>query len=499
MEILHNLELGLLVASSGQNLMLCFVGVLLGTLVGVLPGIGPTASVAMLLPLTLFLPPTGAMIMLAGIYYGCQYGGSTTAILVNLPGEASTMITCIDGHQMARNGRAGAALTIAALGSFFAGTIATFLIAAASPPLALIATSFSAAEYFSLMVLGLMGAVVLAHGSVIKAIGMVCLGLLLGMIGTDVNSGAFRFTMGIPNLLEGINFGVVAMGLFGISEIMANLGTRTATSQIQKVGSLYPSRQELRDSAAPVVRGTAIGSLLGLLPGSGALISSIASYAVEKGLSRHPERFGKGAVEGVAGPESANNAGAQTSFIPMLTLGIPSNPVMAMMIGALMMQGIVPGPLVMEQQPELFWGLIASMWIGNLMLLVINLPLIGLWVKLLSIPYRILFPAILVICAIGVYSLSGARFDIFMLVMFGALGYFAQKLGCELAPLVLGFILAPMLEENLRRALLLADGSATTFFVRPLSAFLLCLAAMVLLLSFVPSIRRSRRELPADD
>jgi len=495
MELLDNLMLGFSVAFTLENLTYAFLGCLLGTLVGVLPGLGPVPTIAMLLPITYVLPPVAGLIMLAGIYYGTQYGGSTTAILVNLPGETSAVVTVLDGHQMAKNGRAGAALSIAAIGSFFAGSVATLLIAAFAPPLAEVAFAFGPAEYFSLMVLGLIGAVVLASGSLSKAICMILLGLLLGMVGTDVNSGVARYDFSIPELQDGIDFAIVAMGVFGLSEIMANLELKEQRVEIaDKVGSLYPSKQEVREAWPAVIRGTALGSALGLLPGGGSVLSAFASYTLEKKISKNPERFGKGHPAGLAGPESANNAGAQTSFIPLLTLGIPGNAVMALMVGAMTIHNIQPGPQVMSSHPELFWGLIASMWIGNLMLVVLNLPLIGLWVKLLRVPYRMLFPAILVFCTIGVYSLNYNVFDIFVFAIFGIIGYIWSKLRCEGAPLLLGLVLGPMMEENFRRALLLSRGDFTAFITRPLSASLLAAAALLIVLVTLPALRKKRDE-----
>ncbi len=500
MEILHNLLIGFEVAVSPINLLYCLIGVLLGTLIGVLPGVGPLATIAMLLPVTFSLSPVAALIMLAGIYYGAQYGGSTTSILVNIPGEASSVVTCIDGYQMARQGRAGPALAIAALGSFFAGCVATLVIATAAPPLAEVALKFGPAEYFSLMVFGLIAATVLAHGSLIKAIAMVILGLLLGLIGTDVNSGVLRFTFDIPELADGIGFVTVAMGMFGIAEIISNLEQKGAREVfVKKVTHLYPTKNDLKRSWKAVLRGTGIGSALGILPGGGAMLSSFASYMIEKKVSKHPEEFGKGAIEGVAGPESANNAGAQTSFIPMLTLGIPSNPVMALMIGALMIQGIAPGPQVMTEKPDLFWGLIASMWVGNLMLVVLNLPLVGMWVKLLTLPYRFLFPSILVFMCIGVYSLSNNPFDCLIMALFGLLGYVCVKLECEPAPMILGFILGPLMEENLRRAMLLSRGDATVFFTKPISAGFMIAAIALLVIIALPNIRKKRAEAFAEE
>jgi putative tricarboxylic transport membrane protein len=497
MDIINNLILGFGVAVSPMNLLYCLIGVLLGTLIGVLPGIGPVATIAMLLPITFNLNPVAALIMLAGIYYGAQYGGSTTAILVNIPGESSSVVTCLDGYQMARQGRAGPALAIAALGSFFGGCVATLLIALAAPPLAELALKFGPSEYFSLMVFGLVAATVLAHGSLIKAIAMVVFGLLLGLVGTDVNSGVLRFTFGVPELSDGIGFVIVAMGMFGTAEIIANLEQGEHREIFtSKVTHLYPTKQDLKDSWASVLRGTALGSMLGILPGGGALLASFGAYTLEKKISSHPERFGKGAIQGVAGPESANNAGAQTSFIPMLTLGIPSNAVMALMIGALMIQGIAPGPQVMNEKPQLFWGLIASMWIGNLMLVVLNLPLIGMWVKLLTVPYRYLYPSILVFMAIGVFSLSNNPFDVLIMGVFGVLGYICVKLECEPAPMILGFILGPLMEENLRRAMLLSRGDPFVFVSpsKPISLGFLAASAVLLVIVALPAIRKKREE-----
>lgn len=495
MELLDNLALGFSVAFTAENLAYCLLGCLLGTLIGVLPGIGPLPTVAMLLPITYVLPPIAGLIMLAGIYYGAQYGGSTTAILVALPGETSAVVTVLDGHQMARNGRAGAALAIAALGSFFAGCVATFLIAGFAPPLAELAFEFGPAEYFSLMVLGLIGAVVLASGSLPKAICMILLGLLLGMVGTDVNSGVARYDFGIPELQDGIDFAVVAMGVFGFAEIMSNLELKDQRVDItDKVGQLYPNKQEIKEAWPAVVRGTALGSSLGILPGGGAVLSSFASYTLEKKMSKNPERFGKGHPAGLAGPESANNAASQTSFIPLLTLGIPGNALTALLVGAMTIHNIQPGPQVMTSHPELFWGLIVSMWIGNLMLIILNLPLVGVWVKLLRVPYRILFPAILVFCTIGVYSLNYNVFDIWVTAAFGFIGYAWSKLRCEGAPLLLGLVLGPMMEENFRRALLLARGDFSTFVTRPLSASLLAFALFLVVLVALPSIKKKRQE-----
>ena len=496
MEVFNNLVMGFGVAITPIHLFYALVGCLLGTLIGVLPGIGPVATIAMLLPITFNLSPVAALIMLAGIYYGAQYGGSTTAILVNIPGESSSVVTCLDGYQMARQGRAGPALAVAALGSFFAGCVSTLIIALAAPPLAEVALKFGPSEYFSLMVFGLVAATVLAHGSLIKAIAMVVFGLLLGIVGTDVNSGVLRFTFNIPELSDGIGFVIVAMGMFGTAEIVANLELKDKREIFTKdVKNLWPTREDFKRAWAPVMRGTALGSFLGILPGGGALLASFGAYTLEKKISRHPEQFGKGAIEGVAGPESANNAGAQTSFIPMLTLGIPSNAVMALMIGALMIQGIAPGPQVMNEKPQLFWGLIASMWVGNLMLVVLNLPLIGMWVKLLTVPYRYLYPSILVFMAIGVFSLSNNAFDVLIMAVFGVLGYICVKLECEPAPMILGFILGPLMEENLRRAMLLSRGDPMTFIYKPISAGFIIAATILLIVVALPAIRKKREEV----
>ncbi|MBI4490166.1 MAG: tripartite tricarboxylate transporter permease [Deltaproteobacteria bacterium] len=495
MDLLGNLILGFSVALTPINLLYCLIGVSLGTLIGVLPGIGPIGTIAMLLPATFALPPVSALIMLAGIYYGAQYGGSTTAILVNLPGESSSVVTCLDGYQMARQGRAGPALAIAALGSFFAGCVGTLLIVLFGPPLAELALKFSAPEYFSLMVLGLVSAAVLAHGSLLKAIGMVLLGLLMGLVGLDVYSGMARFTFGISALNDGIGFVVVAMGLFGYAEIISSLEQNEKREVFtSEVRELMPTWADLKASWGAVLRGTTVGSLLGLVPGSGPIICSFASYTVEKRLAKDPSRFGHGAIEGVAGPESANNAAAQTTFIPMLTLGIPGTATMALMLGALMIHGISPGPQVMTQHPELFWGLIVSMWLGNLMLVLLNLPLIGIWVRLLTVPYRWLYPAILLFSCVGIYSLSNSSLDVILSALFGLLGYLFVKVGCEPAPFLLGFILGPLMEQNLRRALLLSRGDPSIFFTRPMSlAFMLAAAFMVLVL-IAPTVRRKRAE-----
>ena len=496
MDMLDNLALGLQTALSLQNLLYAFMGCLLGTLIGVLPGLGSVTTIAMLLPSIYSLDATPALVMLAGIYYGSQYGGSTTAILINVPGESASVVTAIDGYQMARQGKAGPALAAAGLGSFFAGTVATLVIAAFAPPLTELAFQFGPAEYFALMVLGLIGAVVLASGSLIKAVAMILLGLLIGQVNTDVISGVPRYSFDIPELTDGVNVVALAMGLFGFAEIIANLGRPAEHREVftKDVKGLWPTREDFRLAAPAVLRGTALGSLLGVLPGGGSLLSSFAAYTLEKKLARNASQFGKGDIRGVAGPESANNAGAQTSFIPMLTLGIPPNAVMALMVGAMTIKGIQPGPQVMTSNPELFWGLIASMWIGNLMLVILNLPLIGIWIRLLTVPYRFLFPAIAAFCCIGVYSVNNNTFDVYMVALFSVLGFAFYRLRCEPAPLLLGFILGPMMEENLRRALLLSRGDWGTFAQRPLAAGLLLVAAMLLVVVTLPAIR-SKREV----
>lgn len=496
MDLLANLALGFETALTPGNIFYCFIGVLLGTLVGVLPGIGPTGAIAILLPITFTFEPVTAIIMLAGIYYGAQYGGSTTAILINLPGESSSAVTAIDGYQMARQGRAGPALATAALGSFFAGTVATLLVAVAAPPLARIALQFGSAEYFALIVLGLVASVALAHGSIIKALAMIVLGLLLGMVGQDIYTGTPRFTFGFFELYSGINFVSVAVGVFGLAEILRNLENETTRSVlVKKVERLWLTKEDFRRIAMPVLRGTGLGSILGILPGGGHVLASFASYSIEKKTSKHPEEFGKGAIEGVAGPESANNAAAQTSFIPLLTLGIPAHPVMALIIGAFIIQGIQPGPNVITSEPALFWGVIASMWVGNILLVILNLPLIGLWVKMLTIPYRVLFPAIIAFACIGTFSINLNAFDIYAIAVLGIIGYVLVKLDCEPAPLLLGFVLGPLLEEHLRRAMIISRGDPMTFLERPISAGLLALAALAIIVSILPSIRRKRDEV----
>jgi TctA family transporter len=495
-----DLQLGAAAALTPTNILVCLIGVAIGTAVGVLPGIGPTATIALLLPITFNLDAVAALIMLAGIYYGAQYGGSTSAILLNVPGESSAAVTAVDGYQMARRGRAGQALATAALGSFFAGTVATVVLAALAPPLSRAALAFGPAEYFSLVVLGLVASIALASGSMLKALAMIVLGLLLGTVGQDIYSGTPRFTFGSRELYGGLNFVSVAVGLFGIAEILRNLEAGgIARGSVRKVQGLWLSRAELRQIVRPVLRGTGLGSVLGVLPGGGHVLASFASYAVEKRLSRRPETFGRGAIEGVAGPESANNAAAQTSFIPLLTLGLPAHPVMALLVGAFIIQGITPGPNVIQDEPVLVWGLIVSMWVGNVLLVVLNLPLIGLWVRMLRVPYGVLFPAIIAFSAVGCYSLGLNAFDVLAVAFFGVLGYFLIRLGCEPAPLLLGFVLGPLLEENLRRALIISRGDPGVFVSRPISLALLVLAAGAVVVAALPAIRRRREVVFAED
>jgi putative tricarboxylic transport membrane protein len=492
-DLLGNLALGFATALTPENVFWCFVGVFLGTMVGVLPGIGPTATMAMLLPVTFTFQPVTALIMLAGIYYGAQYGGSTTAILINLPGETSSAVTAIDGHEMARQGRAGPALATAAIGSFFAGTVGTLVVALFAPALASIALRFGSAEFFSLVVLGLIASTALARGSLLKALAMIVLGLLLGTVGQDIVTATPRFTLGVRELYSGINFVSVAVGMFGVAEILRNLETeRTQTVIVERVRDLMPTRADLRRIAAPVLRGTALGSLLGVLPGAGHVLASFGSYTIEKKVSRDPKSFGHGAIEGVAGPESANNAAAQTSFIPLLTLGLPAHPVMALMVGAFIIHGITPGPSVIVDEPALFWGLIVSMWVGNGLLVLLNLPLIGIWVRLLRIPYRLLFPAIVAFACVGTFSINNNPWDVFAIVFFGLLGYVLVKLGCEPAPLLLGFVLGPLLENHFLRAMIISHGDPTTFVTRPISLGLLIVAAVALGLAVLPAVRRRR-------
>ncbi|MFC1534009.1 tripartite tricarboxylate transporter permease [Thermodesulfobacteriota bacterium] len=494
MELFHNLTLGIVVAFSLQNVFFCFIGCMVGTLIGVLPGIGPMATIAMLLPLTYIIPQNAAFIMLAGIYYGAMYGGSTTSILVNLPGETSSVVTCIDGYQMARQGRAGVALSIAAIGSFFAGTVCTLIIATFGPPLADMALKFSSPEYFSLMLMGLVAAAALGQGSILKSLAMMVLGLLLGIVGTDVAYGVNRFCFGFYELADGIGFVIIAVGLFAVGEIISNLSNpEERVVFTSKVGSLYPSLQDLKQSIGPIIRGTGIGAFFGVLPGTTPSIASFGSYMVEKKVAKDPSRFGQGAIEGVAGPEAANNADAQCKFIPMLSLGIPASGAMALMLAALMIHGITPGPQVMIEKPDLFWGLIVSMWLGNLMLLVINLPLIGIWVNVLKVPYRLLFPAIMMFAAIGIYSTNNLSFDVYIAALFGVAGIVWRMLDCSPIPMLLGFVLGPMVEENLRRSLRVSDGDLTVFVTRPISLVFIIVTVLLLIVMVLPTIRKRWR------
>ncbi len=498
---LSGLTLGLETALQPSNILICLLGVTLGTMVGVLPGIGPTATVALLLPITFNFDPVASLIMLAGIYYGAQYGGSTTAILINLPGESSAAVTALDGHQMARQGRAGPALATAALGSFFAGTVATVLVALFAPPMASVALKFGPAEYFSLVVLGLVISIALASGSTVKALAMIVLGLLLGTVGQDLfSTGVPRFTFGIRELYQGLDFVSIAVGLFGLALIIRNLERQQTQSVVtKKVKGLWLNRDDFRRIRMPVLRGTAIGSALGVLPGGGHVLASFMSYSVEKRVSKHPEKFGRGAIEGVASPESANNAAAQTSFIPLLTLGLPAHPVMALLVGAFIIQGITPGPNVINDEPALFWGLIASFWVGNLLLVLLNLPLIGLWVRLISVPYEVLFPAIIAFAAVGCFSLGLNPWDVFVIAIIGVLGYFLIRWGCEPVPLLFGFVLAPLLEENLRRAMIISRGDPSVFVTRPISAVLLSLALVALVVAILPAVRRKREAVFSEE
>lgn len=498
---LSGLTLGLETALQPSNILICLLGVTLGTMVGVLPGIGPTATVALLLPITFNFDPVASLIMLAGIYYGAQYGGSTTAILINLPGESSAAVTALDGHQMARQGRAGPALATAALGSFFAGTVATVLVALFAPPMASVALKFGPAEYFSLVVLGLVISIALASGSTAKALAMIVLGLLLGTVGQDLfSTGVPRFTFGIRELYQGLDFVSIAVGLFGLALIIRNLERQQTQSVVtKKVKGLWLNRDDFRRIRMPVLRGTAIGSALGVLPGGGHVLASFMSYSVEKRVSKHPEKFGRGAIEGVASPESANNAAAQTSFIPLLTLGLPAHPVMALLVGAFIIQGITPGPNVINDEPALFWGLIASFWVGNLLLVLLNLPLIGLWVRLISVPYEVLFPAIIAFAAVGCFSLGLNPWDVYVIAIIGVLGYFLIRWGCEPVPLLFGFVLAPLLEENLRRAMIISRGDPSVFVTRPISAVLLSLAVVALVIAILPAVRSKREAVFSEE
>ncbi len=494
-DIWANLMNGFAVAAEPINLFYCFVGVTLGTLIGVLPGVGPLVTIAVLLPLTFGLPPEAAIIMLAGIYYGAAYGGSTTAILVNIPGETSSVMTCLDGHQMARQGRAGPALSIAAISSFIAGCFGTLLIAGFAPPLTELALKFGPPEYFSMILMALVLTSVLSQGSLWKSVAMAFTGILIGLVGTDITSGVRRFTFGVPDLADGIDFVVVAIGLFAIADIVHNLGdAENKDTMVSKIGRMMPSRRDLKDSFWAMVRGTGIGSLLGILPGAGQSIASFTSYAVEQKVNKNRAEFGKGAVAGVAAPEAANNAAAQTAFIPTLTLGLPSSPTMALVLGALMIQGIAPGPRVIVDHPQLFWGLIASMWIGNLMLVILNLPMVGIWVRLLQVPYKWLYPAILMFSCIGVYSVNNSGLGVALAALFGVVGYVFIKLKCEPAPLILGFVLGPMIEDNFRRSMLLSRGDATVFITEPISAMFIAITFLAIAAMALPSLRKTKEQ-----
>jgi putative tricarboxylic transport membrane protein len=497
MDILTGLGQGFAVALQPINLLSCFIGVFIGTLVGVLPGIGPVSAMSLLLPVTLSGTPESGIIMMAGIYYGCMYGGSTTSILVNIPGEAASVVTCLDGHEMAKQGRAGPALGMAALASFAAGTFAVVALMLLAPALARVAVAFGPPEYFSLMVLGLTILSFLSQGSMAKALLMAAFGIVLGLIGMDQITAQARLTFDRLELLDGIGLVPIVMGLFGVAEILSNLEQELKRDVIKaRIGSLWPSLADWAAAKWAILRGTVLGFFLGILPGGGAVIASFASYALEKKVSATPERFGKGAIEGVAGPEAANNAAAGGAFIPLMTLGIPPNVVMALLLGAFVIHGLQPGPLMMTQKPDLFWGIVASMYIGNAMLLVLNMPLIGMWVQVLKLPYRILFPLILMFCIVGVFASGNAVFDVFVMVVFGVLGYLMRKFGYEPAPLVLAFVLGPLMENNLRKSLILSQGDFAIFVTRPLSVACLAIALFLLLSPLLPALRK-RREVVA--
>ena len=493
MEIFNHILFGFYVALSPENLLYCFLGVVLGTFVGVLPGLGPVATMSILMPITLSISPVSAIIMFAGIYYGALYGGSTTSILINVPGEVTSVVTCIDGYQMARNGRAGPALGISAIGSFIGGTISLIGVMFLAAPLATFALRFGPPEYFALIFLALTVVSGLAMGSPIKALATAALGMLTGVIGMDMQTGIPRFTLGIRTLYDGVGLVPVIMGLFGIGEILINIEKRVEGEILRaKIERILPSVQDWIESRWAILRGTFIGFFLGIIPGGGALLSTFASYVIEKRISSHPERFGYGAIEGVAGPETANNAGGQASFVPMLALGIPSNVVIAVLIGTLMIHGVQPGPLLISEHPEIFWGVITSMYIGNVLLLVLNLPLIGLWVQLLKIPYILLFPIIILFCLIGVYSLNNNVIEIFIMIFFGIIGYFMRKLEFEPAPFVMGMVLSPMMESAFRQSLTLSDGKISVLFIRPLSAFFMIAGLSALAFYAISWVRKQR-------
>jgi putative tricarboxylic transport membrane protein len=486
-----NIFLGFETAVQPVNLLFCFIGVLLGQLVGILPGLGPAAAIAILLPVSFTMPPATAIILLAGIYYGAQYGGTITSVLLNVPGESSSVVTTLDGYQMAQQGRGGAALGIAAIGSFIAGTVANLALMVIGPLLADIALDFGPAEYFSLMILGMATITIFTSGSVVKGWSMAAIGVLLGSVGKDIISGVPRFTFGVRELMDGIGFVPVVMGLFGVAEVLSSLEEESKPVPIKtNVRDALPSAEDMRRSAWPIARGTVLGFFLGLLPGAGSVVAAFASYAVEKRLSPTPEKFGTGMIEGVAGPESANNAAAGAGFVPLLSLGIPATAVMALLLGALMIHGIQPGPMLFSLHPEIVWGVIASMYIGNLMLLILNLPLIPLWVKCVEVPYAYMFPLILLFCLIGAFSLQYSLFDVGTLIAFGLIGYLMKKFDYEPAPLILALILTPLLENGLRQSLMISQGSPMIFITRPLSAAFLVLAALILLLPVLPARRR---------
>jgi len=493
MEFLNSALLGFQVALTPTNLFFCFMGVLTGTLVGVLPGLGPVAAMSLLLPTTFHLTPVSAIIMLAGIYYGAMYGGSTTSILVNIPGEAASVVTCLDGYQMARQGKAGPALGISAFGSFIAGTLSIVGLMFIAPPLAAMALKFGPPEYFSLMIMGLTVLTFLASGPMWKALLMAAFGLFLGCMGMDNMTASYRFTFDILELSDGVGLVPVVMGLFGISEVMLNVEQSMGRTVFEtKIQNLFPNLKEWAASIGPIIRGTVLGFFLGVLPGGGAVISSFVAYAVEKRISKHPEKFGTGMIEGVAAPESANNAATGGAFIPLLSLGIPANAVMALLLGAFIIHGIQPGPMLMKEHPQLFWGTVASMYVGNVMLLVLNLPLIGLWVKILKVPYPILFPLILLFCLIGCYSLNNSVTEVLIMVLFGLIGYVFKKFQYEAAPLVLALVLGPMMENSLRQALLMSAGSPIIFFERPISAILMGTAIFLLIFPLIPKFQKKR-------
>jgi putative tricarboxylic transport membrane protein len=500
MEVLQSLFFGFQVSLEPVNLFYCFLGVLTGTLVGVLPGIGPLGAMSLLLPLTYKLTALQAIIMLAGIYYGAMYGGSTTSILVNIPGEAASVVTCLDGYQMGRKGKAGAALGIAAFGSFIAGTVGVIGLMLLGPLLASFALRIGPPEFFSILCIGLTLVVYLTAGSVIRALMMAFWGIILGCVGQDLETGTLRFVFGSVYLMDGIGLVPFVMGLFGISEVFVNIekGLKKQSIMSTKIKGLLPDWQDWKNSIGPIARGSLLGFLLGIAPGGGVVVSSFTSYAIEKKLSKHPEKFGTGIIEGVAGPESANNAAAIGAFVPLLTLGIPTHVSTAILLGALVIHGVTPGPMMMAKNPEIFWTVICSMYIGNGMLLVLNLPLIGVWVQVLRVPYKILFPLILLICIIGSYSISNSAFDIVAMLVFGVLGYLMRKYGYEGAPMVLAFVLGPMFENALRQSLLLSDGSFMIFFNRPIAAIGMIASILLLISCVVPFLRKRREEIPLE-